>query len=53
MTNGIRKKLDNRNFREKAPADVVEKERAKLDSMNETLSKFERNLAALIEPGGS
>jgi len=53
VTNGIRKKLDNRNFREKAPADVVEKERAKLDSMNETLSKFERNLAALIEPGGS
>jgi valyl-tRNA synthetase len=44
---GVRRKLSNENFVEKAPKDVVEKEREKLDTFGQTLEKLEKNLSML------
>jgi valyl-tRNA synthetase len=44
---GIKTKLDNPNFLERAPEEVVERERAKLDEMSQSLEKIERILADL------
>jgi valyl-tRNA synthetase len=44
-----RRRLDNPDFVKKAPAAVVEKERAKLDGILLNLEKLEKNLAALKE----
>lgn len=41
-------KLDNPNFVEKAPKDVVEKEKEKLETFTETLTKLQRNYQALL-----
>jgi valyl-tRNA synthetase len=43
VIHGIRKKLTNASFIEKAPRDVVEKEREKLESFGKTLEKLEKN----------
>ncbi|MDH4068836.1 MAG: valine--tRNA ligase [Ignavibacteria bacterium] len=48
---GIEKKLANERFLEKAPHDVVEKERTKLASLTATLEKLDINLRALSNPG--
>jgi valyl-tRNA synthetase len=47
MLAGIRNKLQNRSFVEKAPKGVVEKEREKLVHFGQTLEKLERNSQAL------
>ncbi len=47
MVDGIKGKLGNAAFVDKAPADVVEKEREKLQSFSATLEKLENNLALL------
>jgi len=44
---GIEKKLANTNFVEKAPADVVERERARADEVRATIAALEKNLADL------
>jgi valyl-tRNA synthetase len=44
---GIRRKLDNTSFTTKAPEEVVEKEREKLESFQQHLEKLEKNFAAL------
>ncbi|HXF99210.1 MAG TPA: valine--tRNA ligase, partial [Bacteroidota bacterium] len=41
-------KLENPNFVEKAPKDVVEKEKEKLETFTETLTKLQRNYQALL-----
>jgi valyl-tRNA synthetase len=47
VLNGIRGKLSNASFVEKAPKDVVEKEREKMVSFQKTLEKLEHSLVAL------
>ena len=47
MTAGVRGKLDNQAFIGKAPADVVQREREKLQSFTLTLEKLRKNLHAL------
>jgi len=47
VIDGIRKKLDNASFIEKAPKEVVDKEREKLDSFSKTLEKLEKNYGEL------
>jgi valyl-tRNA synthetase len=47
MLDGIQRKLANESFVSKAPADVVEKEREKLESFRVNLEKLEQNLAKL------
>ena len=42
--NGVRQKLTNADFINKAPKDVVEREREKLQSMTMTLEKLQKNL---------
>ncbi len=49
IAEGTRRRLENVNFVKKAPADVVEKERDKLDGILVNLEKLEKNLAALKE----
>ncbi len=44
---GIRRKLENRNFTARAPEEVVQKEREKLESFQLHLEKLEKNLSAL------
>jgi valyl-tRNA synthetase len=44
---GIQKKLQNTSFTTKAPTDVVEKEREKLETFQRNLEKLEKNIAAL------
>jgi valyl-tRNA synthetase len=44
MTKGTKAKLDNPNFVERAPEDVVEKERIKLEEMSKSLEKLQRIL---------
>ncbi|MFH0989003.1 MAG: valine--tRNA ligase [bacterium] len=45
---GIDKKLNNRQFVEKAPKDVVDREKEKLANFQSNLEKLEINLTALI-----
>ncbi len=47
MTSGVRAKLDNQAFIGKAPADVIQREREKLQSFTLTLEKLQKNLHAL------
>jgi len=47
---GIRKKLENPSFLEKAPGAVIEKEKTKLDALGATLGKLQDNLSALVGP---
>ncbi|MBD3314748.1 MAG: valine--tRNA ligase [Chitinivibrionales bacterium] len=44
---GTEKRLANKNFVEKAPADVVDKEREKLQGIKQNLEKLEAGLATL------
>ena len=45
--NGIRSKLANPSFVEKAPKEIVEKEREKLENFQTTLEKLEKNFSIL------
>jgi valyl-tRNA synthetase len=47
MVQSISAKLANQNFIRRAPADVVAKERDKLESFNETAGKLRKNYEAL------
>ena len=47
MLSGIEQKLANDNFVSRAPAEVVEKEREKQETMHETLAKVEKNIEQL------
>ncbi len=47
LVQSIRGKLGNANFVDRAPKDVVEKEREKLTNFSETLTKLESNLKTL------
>jgi len=47
MVSGITAKLSNASFVERAPAEVVAKEREKLQAFAETLVKLKRNYDAL------
>ncbi|MBW7997307.1 MAG: valine--tRNA ligase [Candidatus Glassbacteria bacterium] len=47
LLTGIEKKLANGNFVSRAPAEVVEKEREKQETMRETLDKVEKNIEQL------
>jgi valyl-tRNA synthetase len=47
MAAGVRAKLENQAFVGKAPADVVQREREKLQSFTLTLEKLHKNLQAL------
>ena len=47
MLEGISNKLNNPSFVEKAPKDVVDKERDKLEIFSKTLEKLENNFRAL------
>ncbi len=44
---GLEKKLSNEGFTSKAPAEVVERERARAEETRETLAALEKNLADL------
>jgi valyl-tRNA synthetase len=44
---GLEKKLANQSFVEKAPAEVVERERARADGVRQALAALEKNLADL------
>ena len=46
LIQGLDKKLSNKSFIQKAPADVVNKEKKKRTDMNEKLEKFRDNLKA-------
>ncbi|HET7153635.1 MAG TPA: valine--tRNA ligase [Candidatus Kapabacteria bacterium] len=47
QTEATKKKLENPSFADRAPKDVVEKERAKLASFADAIKKLEESLAAL------
>jgi valyl-tRNA synthetase len=47
LTEGTRKRLENSNFVDKAPAAVVQNEREKLNGLLLNLNKIERNLTLL------
>jgi valyl-tRNA synthetase len=49
LANGTRKRLDNESFVSKAPAEVVERERSKLEGIELNLEKLEKSLKALKE----
>jgi len=44
---GIESKLNNEQFIQRAPAQVIEKEKVKLESMKLNLSKLEENYQAI------
>ncbi len=46
MIDGIGRKLENASFIEKAPRDVVEKEREKQRNMTQNMEKLKAGLAA-------
>ena len=52
MAEGKRKKLDNANFVERAPQDVVQRERASLEQMEKQIASLQADLAKL-EPGNN
>jgi valyl-tRNA synthetase len=45
---GTRKKLENSSFLERAPEEIIKKEKDKLESMTTTLRKLEGNLKGLV-----
>lgn len=47
LLEGAEKKLSNESFTGRAPAEVIEKERLKLENYRETLARLEKNLAQL------
>ena len=47
MLEGVRRKLNNDSFVEKAPKDVVDREREKLEAFTHTMEKLEKNLEML------
>ncbi len=47
LLGGVQSKLANAGFVDKAPKEVVEKEREKLSNFSQTLEKLERNYSAL------
>jgi valyl-tRNA synthetase len=47
MLDGVQRKLANESFVAKAPPEVVEREREKLDSFSATMDKLEKNLEML------
>jgi len=47
MAEGKRKKLDNANFVERAPQDVVQRERASLEQMEKQIASLQADLAKL------
>jgi len=47
LREGVKKKLDNPGFVAKAPRDVVEKEKDKMESFSKTLEKLRKSHAAL------
>ena len=47
MLEGVRRKLNNENFIARAPKDVVDREREKLDNFARTTEKLEKNLEML------
>lgn len=48
MLEGVKKKLANENFVRRAPKEVVENERAKLENFQLTLQKLEKNYENLV-----
>ncbi len=48
MVDGISSKLSNRSFLERAPGDVIERERDKLENFSTTLEKLKRNYSLLV-----
>src|SRR3990170_2824799 len=44
---GVAKKLDNKEFTDKAPAEVVEKDRARLEALDEKIAKLNAGLARI------
>ena len=46
--NGLKKKLSNQNFLQKAAPEVVEKEKSKLESAEQALAKLKTNIELLI-----
>ena len=47
MLEGVQRKLNNENFVERAPKEVVDREREKLENFAHTLEKLEKNLLML------
>ena len=47
MHENTQKKLSNRSFTSRAPAEIVDQERRKLDNFQKTLEKLRRNLESL------
>jgi valyl-tRNA synthetase len=47
LADGIAKKLENESFVQRAPKEIVEKEREKRESVLQNISKLEENLASL------
>ena len=48
LLSGINSKLANKNFLERAPKEVINKERSNLSKLNEELEKITSNLDMLI-----
>ena len=48
---GLERKLSNERFLEKAPSEIVDKERRRLATVQTSLSKLEENLASLTFSG--
>jgi valyl-tRNA synthetase len=47
MLEGVRRKLNNESFIERAPKEVIDREREKLDAFAHTMEKLEKNLEML------
>jgi valyl-tRNA synthetase len=47
MVEGVKNKLGNENFTSRAPADIVQNEREKLENFSRTLEKLQKSLEAL------
>jgi valyl-tRNA synthetase len=47
MLEGVRRKLNNESVIEKAPKEVIDREREKLDAFARTMEKLEKNLEML------
>jgi len=51
LAEGARKKLSNAKFVESAPADVIEKEKQKLEEADEKLNSLKKGLERLAKMG--
>jgi valyl-tRNA synthetase len=51
MVQGVRHKLSNEDFLARAPREIVQREKEKLDNFSTTLEKLQRNLQALSGQG--